>query len=246
VRIDIVTIFPEIFEVPLYTSILGIAHENGAVETHVHDLRRWTHDRHRQVDDTPYGGGQGMVMKPEPFFHAVDELRLGAFPETAVVLLTPQGRTFDQSTAETLSRSDHLIVLCGRYEGFDERIRTIADHEISIGDYVLSGGELPALVLVEAIVRLLPNVLGHELSAAEDSFSDSLLEYPQYTRPAQWRGMKVPEVLLSGDHGKIAAWRRQQAVQRTACRRPDLLEGAQLTQQEKTWAKEIQDLKDDS
>ncbi len=222
-RVDVVTIFPLILEVVLDESILGIARRKGALETHLHDLRDWTTDRHRQVDDEPYGGGPGMVMKPEPFFRAVRELRRGPAPETTVVLLSPQGRRLDQPFVTELADLPHLVLLCGRYEGFDERVRTLADLELSIGDYVLSGGELPALVVVDAIARLLPGVLGHEDSAAMDSFSDGLLEHPTYTRPPVWEGLEVPEVLRTGDHARIAAWRREKARERTERTRPDLL-----------------------
>ena len=232
--IDVVTIFPDAFEGPLTTSMLAIAREKGFVEVRTHDLRDWTHDRHRQTDDAPYGGGPGMVMKPEPFFRAVADLRARTSEgDPTVVLLTPQGRRFDQSLAEDLAGRDRLVLLCGRYEGFDERIRTLADMEVSIGDYVLTGGELPAMVVIDAVVRLIPGVLGHEDSAAEDSFSWGLLEYPQYTRPPVWEGHEVPSVLTSGDHGRIASWRRRMALEKTARLRPDLLEKADLSPEER-------------
>lgn len=235
-RVDVVTIFPEVFEPVLGSSMLGIARERGLLDVRVHDLRDWAEGVHRQVDDTPYGGGPGMVMKPEPFFRAVADLRSAAPGECTVVLLSPQGRTFDQRIAEDLSAREHLILLCGRYEGFDERIRSLADVQVSIGDYVLTGGELPALVVIDAVSRLIPGVLGHEDSAAEESFTWGLLEYPQYTRPPTWEGMSVPDVLVSGDHARIAAWRRLQAIERTARRRPDLIETADLTPEERTFA----------
>jgi tRNA (guanine37-N1)-methyltransferase len=195
----------------------------------VHDLRSWTHDRHHVVDDAPYGGGAGMVLKPEPVFAAVDDLRRG--PETTIVVLSPQGGRFTQAVAETLATARHLILLCGRYEGFDDRIpQGLGACELSIGDYVLTGGELPALVVLDAVVRLIPGVLGDETSAQGDSFASGLLEYPQYTRPPVCRGLAVPPVLLSGDHQAIARWRRKEAIRRTRDRRPDLLTGASLTE----------------
>jgi tRNA (guanine37-N1)-methyltransferase len=238
-RVDVVTIFPEVFEPVLGSSMLGIARERGLLDVRTHNLRDWAEGVHRQVDDYAYGGGPGMVMKPEPFFRAVGDLKAQAPGECTVVLMCPQGRTFDQRVAEDLSQREHLIVLCGRYEGFDERIRSLADLELSVGDYVLTGGELPALVVIDAVSRLIPGVLGHEDSAAEESFSWGLLEYPQYTRPATWEGMSVPDVLLSGDHAKVAAWRRRKAIERTAEKRPDLLAGADLTEEERTLASEV-------
>jgi tRNA (guanine37-N1)-methyltransferase len=231
VRVDIVSIFPEVFEAPLSASMVGIARERGILDVRVHDLRDWTTDRHRQVDDAPYGGGAGMVMKPEPFFRAVADLK--ADTDARVVLLTPQGRRFEQGLAEDLSTEEHVILLCGRYEGFDERIRTLADIELSIGDYVLTGGELPALVVVDAVTRLLPGVLGDDDSVVEESFSWGLLEYPQYTRPPEWEGLSVPDVLRSGDHARIAAWRRAQAIERTARLRPDLLANVEISEDER-------------
>ncbi|GAB4274360.1 MAG: tRNA (guanosine(37)-N1)-methyltransferase TrmD [Coriobacteriia bacterium] len=229
-RIDVLTIFPEIFEGPLSASMLGLAQEKGVVEVAVHDLRDWTTDKHRQVDDAPYGGGPGMVMKPESFFRAVSDLK---GEDTLVVLMTPQGRRLEQRLAEDLSSCEHLLILCGRYEGFDERVRVLADLEVSIGDYVLTGGELPALVMIDVVTRLLPGVLGCADSPEEESFSSGLLEYPQYTRPREWEGLRVPEVLLSGDHGRVAAWRREQALIRTAKHRPDLLEKVTLSEEER-------------
>jgi tRNA (guanine37-N1)-methyltransferase len=241
-RIDIVSIFPEVFAAPLATSMVGIAREKGILDVRVHDLRDWTTDRHSKVDDTPYGGGPGMVMKPEPLFRSVADLKATSpVTDPTVILVTPQGRRFDQPLAEQLAVESHLIMLCGRYEGFDERIRHLADMEISIGDYVLTGGELPALVVVDAVTRLLAGVLGSDESAVEESFSWRLLEYPQYTRPAEWEGMRVPDILLSGDHARIARWRRLKAVERTARRRPDLLETAELTYEERALAREIVD-----
>lgn len=224
------------FSGPLHESILRRAQEKRLVEIRVHDLRDWTHDRHRVVDDVPFGGGAGMVLKPEPLFEAVDALRES---ESRVLLLTPQGERFDHSVACHLAEVEHLILLCGRYEGFDERVRTLADYEISIGDYVLSGGELPALVVIDAMVRLIPGAIGDENSARQDSFADGLLDHPQYTRPPEYRGLRVPEVLLSGDHKHIQRWRRKEALRRTLLRRPDLLGRATLTTEDHALLSEI-------
>ena len=218
-KVDVLTLFPAMFAGPLDESIISRARESGRLELAIHDLRDWTHDRHRTVDDEPYGGGPGMVLKPEPIFEAIEALTNDT---TQVVMLTPQGEPFGQPKACALSAHEHLLLLCGSYEGFDERIRTRVHHEISIGDYVLTNGALPAMVLIDAVTRLLPGVLGDDASSAEESFSEGMLEYPQYTRPADFRGMKVPEVLLSGNHAEIEKWRREQAVQRTAERRPEL------------------------
>ena len=235
-RYDIVTLFRGIFSGPLDESILGRVRERGLVDIRVHDLRDWTHDRHRVVDDVPYGGGAGMVLKPEPFFEAVDALR---GPDSQIILLTPQGERFHHAMACRLAEARHLVFLCGRYEGFDERLRTLAGREVSIGDYVLSGGELPALVVIDAVVRLIPGALGDEDSAQQDSFAGGLLDYPQYTRPAVYRGLRVPEVLLSGNHEQIRRWRRREAVRRTVLRRPDLLERAPLTPEDHVLLSEI-------
>ena len=220
-KVDVLTLFPAMFAGPLDESILRRARESGRLELALHDLRDWTHDRHRTVDGTPYGGGPGMVLKPEPIFEAIDEL---ANDSTQVVMLTPQGEPFRQAKARTLSTHEHLLLLCGSYEGFDERIRTRVHHEISIGDYVLTNGALPAMVVIDAVTRLLPGVLGDDASSVEESFSESTLDYPQYTRPAEYRGLEVPEVLQNGNHAAIEQWRREQAEQRTRERRPDLLE----------------------
>lgn len=223
-RIDIVTIFPDMCLAPLSQSIMGRAREKGLLKLAVHDLRQWAADRHRRVDDEPYGGGQGMVMKPEPFFACVAELRQ---PETRVVLMTPQGRRLEQRLVETFAGCDHLLILCGHYEGVDQRvIDALVDEEVSIGDYVLTNGAIAATVFVDAVVRLLPGVLGDERSAPEDSFSAASagrLEAPAYTRPPDFAGLKVPEVLLSGNHAKIAEWKREQSLGRTRRNRPDLL-----------------------
>jgi tRNA (guanine37-N1)-methyltransferase len=221
VRVDIITLFPEICRVPLGESMMGRAQETGALALRIHNLRDWTTDRHQVVDDAPFGGGQGMVMKPEPIFAAVESLRTEG---STVVLMTPQGRRFSQSLAQEFSTKEHLIVICGHYEGIDHRvIEHLVDEEISIGDYVLTNGAIAAVVFVDAMVRLLPGVLGHEQSAADDSFASGLLEGPHYTRPAEFRGWKVPDVLLSGHHGEIAAWRKREAERRTRENRPDLL-----------------------
>jgi tRNA (guanine37-N1)-methyltransferase len=227
-KIDIVTLFPEICRAPLGESIMKRAQEKGIVDLNVHNLRDWTTDKHHIVDDAPFGGGQGMVMKPEPIFAAVEDIRDQTStikPQTSkVVLMSPAGRRFDQQMAAELSGESHLIIICGHYEGVDHRvIEHLVDAEISIGDYVLTNGAIAAVVLVDAIVRLLPGVLGHEQSAVDDSFSRGLLEAPQYTRPAEFRGWKVPDVLLSGNHAEIETWRREQALKRTRENRPDLL-----------------------
>ena len=220
-RIDIITLFPEICRAPLSESIMKRAQENGALELRIHNLRDWTTDKHHVVDDAPFGGGQGMVMKPEPIFAAIESLQR---PDSVTVLMAPQGKRFDQTVADEMSKEQHLIVLCGHYEGIDHRVvEHLADTEISIGDYVLTNGAIAAVVLVDAVVRLIPGVLGHNQSATDDSFRGGLLEAPQYTRPAEFRGWKVPEVLLSGNHAQIAAWRKEQALRRTRENRPDLL-----------------------
>ena len=217
----VITIFPQMLSSPLGHSILKKAQENGLIQVEVVDLRDHTSDRHHTTDDTPYGGGQGMVMKPEPLVAAIEHAR-SQRPSARVILLTPRGRVFDQRTAKELSKEKNLIFICGRYEGIDERVSSFVDDEISIGDYTLSGGEPAAAVVIDAVARLLPGVLGNENSAADESFTDGLLEYPQYTRPEDFRGMKVPEVLLSGDHERIRKWRRQKGLEVTRARRPDL------------------------
>lgn len=239
-RIDVVTIFPDFFAGPFSHGVLRKALDAGVVEIGVHDLRRWTHDRHQVVDDRPFGGGAGMVLKPEPLVEAVEDLR-SAKADSLVVLTSPQGRLFDQKYAERLAGVEHLVVLCGRYEGVDERVvDAVVDEEVSIGDVVLSGGELAAAVMVDAIVRLVPGALGCEQSAEQDSFSTGLLDCPHYTRPAEFRGMQVPDVLLSGHHGEIARWRRRQALARTLARRPDLLESATLSDDDKRFLEQLQ------
>ncbi|MCX5712280.1 MAG: tRNA (guanosine(37)-N1)-methyltransferase TrmD [Candidatus Omnitrophica bacterium] len=222
-RIDIITIFPKMFEPVLGESILKRAQAAAKINIRVHDLRDYTADKHRKVDDRPFGGGSGMVLCPEPIFKAVEAVKIS---NSKVILLTPQGKKLDQSLAKKLAKQKHLILICGRYEGVDERVRDMADEEVSIGDYILTGGELPAMVLVDTITRFLPGVLGDKNSLNFESFEGNLLEYPQYTRPANFRSMEVPHVLLSGDHQKIESWRRQLALKRTKTRRPDLLPSA--------------------
>ena len=221
-KIDVLTLFPGMFPGPLDESIIKRACESGRLRLGIRDLRDFTHDRHRKVDDRPFGGGPGMLMKPEPMFEAVEALR---GEKTRVILTSPAGRPFRQEIARELAAEKHLLLICGSYEGFDERVREcLADDELSIGDYVLTNGALPAMVIIDSVTRLLPGVLGDDESSVDESFSDGLLEYPQYTRPAEFRGMNVPEVLLSGDHAAIERWRREQARLRTGQRRPDLLE----------------------
>jgi tRNA (guanine37-N1)-methyltransferase len=226
VRIDVVTIFPELFEPFLRTSLLGAACEAGRVAVEVHDLRRWTHDRHRSVDDVPYGGGPGMVMKPEPLVEAIEALAGAKGPSRTarVILLSPQGAPFEQEGARALAAERHLVLVCGRYEGVDQRaIELAVDAELTIGDYVVSGGEVPAMAVIESVVRLLPGVVGNPASVETESFGTASLEGPQYTRPAVFRGLEVPAVLRSGNHAEIARWRADQALEWTRRRRPDLL-----------------------
>ncbi|NLX09072.1 MAG: tRNA (guanosine(37)-N1)-methyltransferase TrmD [Chloroflexi bacterium] len=231
-QIDILTLFPAMFEGPLTESILKRAQEKGLLDIQFHDIRDYTTDKHRTVDDTPYGGGGGMVMMPEPLVQAVEQVR-GADDRTPVILLTPQGRVFTQRVAQELAAHPRLILVCGRYEGVDERIRqSVITDEISIGDYVLTGGELPAMVIIDAVARLIPGVLGARWAAEEDSHAMGLLEYPHYTRPPEFREMAVPDVLLSGDHEAVEAWRRREAIRRTWQRRPDLLLTADLSEDE--------------
>ena len=232
-RVDIISVFPEVFEGYLGVSLLGRAQVAGVWELHSHDLRDWTHDNHRTVDDTPYGGGPGMIMKPEPVSEALKAVKAMASAPTHVIVLAPTGKPFKQADARRLSAMDRIVLIAGRYEGLDERILDSADEVISIGDYVLTGGELPVMVVIDAVVRLLPGVLGHDDSAADESFADSLLEYPQYTRPPLHDGRQVPEVLMSGDHGRIAEYRREHSLRRTARVRPDLLDGISLAEDER-------------
>ena len=240
---DIVTIFPGMIETPLREGILGRAIGRGLIDVRVRDLRDYTDDRHRVVDDVPYGGGPGMVMKPEPLFRAVEAIAAERGRPDTVVLTSPQGRRFDHGEAQRLSRLGRVIVLCGRYEGIDERVREgLATEDLSIGDFVLTGGELAALVIVDAVARLCPGVVGDDQSVAEDSFVRGLLDFPHYTRPAEFRSMAVPPVLLSGHHAEIARWRRREALRRTLMRRPDLLEGATLDDDERAILRELLEL----
>jgi len=220
-KIDVLTLFPAMFAGPLDESIIKRARTKGFLDLKIHDLREWTHDRHRTVDDRPFGGGPGMLMKPEPLFEAVESLRR---EKTRVILFSPSGRKFDQTIARELAQQEDLLLITGHYEGFDERVRVaLVDDALSVGDYVLTNGALPAMIVVDAVTRLLPGVLGDDESSLDESFSHGLLEYPQYTRPAEFRGMKVPDVLLSGNHAEIEKWRREQAKLRTKEKRPDLL-----------------------
>jgi len=238
-RIDIITLFPEMFRGPFEASIIARAREQAIVQIELHNLRDWGEGRHKVVDDYPHGGGAGMVLKPEPLFGAVEAVQPLAEPRGRVVLLTPQGRLLSQEIVNELAERPRLLLLCGHYEGVDERVREhLVDEEISIGDYVLSGGELAAMVLVDAVVRRLPGALGGEASLDEESHSEGLLEYPQYTRPSEFRGWKIPDILLSGHHAGVAKWRRRQSLLRTALRRPDLLERACLSEEERVWLKE--------
>jgi len=240
-RIDIVTIFPAMVENALRTGVVGRAIERGTLDVRTRDLRQFTTDRHRVVDDVPYGGGPGMVLKPEPLFRALEAIAAESGSRAHVVLTSPQGEPLTQRVAERLSRYKHLVLLCGRYEGVDERVRARVDEDISIGDYVLSGGELAALVIVDVVSRFVPGVVGDERSVSEDSFSRGLLDYPHFTRPADFQGWKVPDVLLSGHHAEIERWRRREALRRTLARRPELLAGAVLDEGERALYRELQD-----
>lgn len=240
-RIDVFTLFPEIFPAYLDTSILGRARQSGLLEVRLHNIRDYAVDKHQVTDDEPYGGGGGMVMKPEPIFAAVEGV-LGTETDAPIILLSPQGRLFDQAVAQELSAHSHIALICGRYEGVDERVREhLVSDEISVGDYVLTGGELPALTVIDAVARLLPGVLGDPTGAITDSHASGLLEHPHYTRPAEFRGWEIPEVLKSGDHARIEKWRRQQSLLRTAQRRPDLLERADLSKKDKQLLEEAEE-----
>jgi tRNA (guanine37-N1)-methyltransferase len=240
---DILTIFPEIFRSPLSESLIKKALDKGILRVRIWNLRDFTEDKHRTTDDYPYGGGAGMVMKAEPIFRAVEEIK-SKNPRARALLLTPQGELFHQGLAKELSEQKHWILICGRYEGLDERVRLgVVDREISIGDYVLNGGEIPALVFLEVVSRYVPGFLGSEESVKEESFSDGLLEYPQYTRPPVFRGMEVPEVLLSGNHAEIERWRRRESLKRTYLRRPDLLERANLSEEDLDYLAELKSQK---
>ncbi|MCD5397660.1 tRNA (guanosine(37)-N1)-methyltransferase TrmD [candidate division NPL-UPA2 bacterium] len=244
-KIDILTLFPKMFEGPFRESIMGRVRSKGIVRIEVHDLRKFTRDRHRQADDRPYGGGPGMVMKPEPLFEAVEYITGRKTSQlrnqgVRVILMSPQGKTFIQEKARELAGEKQLILICGHYEGIDERAgKKLATDELSLGDYVLTGGELAAMVVVDAVVRLLPGALGAEESVKKDSFSEELLDCPHYTRPAVYREMKVPEVLLSGNHGEIEKWRRQEALRQTFLRRPDLIEKADLSEEERKFLRRL-------
>jgi tRNA (guanine37-N1)-methyltransferase len=252
-KFDVVTIFPAMFERPLAEGILGRAVERGTLDVKVHDLREFTTGRHRVVDDVPYGGGPGMVLKPDPLFRALDAIEAERGCPAAVILTSPQGTRFTQSEARRLSRLPHIVLLCGRYEGVDERVRERVTEEMSIGDYILTGGELPALVIIDAVSRYVPGVVGDERSVTEDSFSRGLLDFPQYTRPAVLdvrkagsaepavETLRVPDVLLSGNHAEIRRWRKRQAISRTLDRRPDLLADASLDEEERQLLRELQD-----
>ncbi|UQS83478.1 tRNA (guanosine(37)-N1)-methyltransferase TrmD [Bombilactobacillus thymidiniphilus] len=221
-KIDILTLFPKMFAA-LDESLLGKAQEKGLIDLNICDFRKYSTDKHHHVDDTPYGGGAGMLLQPQPFYRAMDEINEQDAGRKRVILLDPAGQRFDQNIAQDLAQEQHLVFLCGHYEGFDQRIENLATDHLSIGDFVITGGEMAAMMMVDATARFIPGVLGNQASAYSDSFSDNLLEYPQYTRPVEYRGMKVPDVLLSGNHQKIAQWRHEQALYKTYCQRPDLL-----------------------
>ncbi|MBM4256645.1 MAG: tRNA (guanosine(37)-N1)-methyltransferase TrmD [Deltaproteobacteria bacterium] len=237
-QFHVLTIFPEMFASPLSASLLKKAQEKGILSCTVHNLRDYATGKHRTVDDTPYGGGQGMVMKPEPVVAALEGV-CQSLSQPWRIFLSPQGKTLTQAKVMELAQRETLVLLCGRYEGVDERIRLFVDEEISIGDYILSGGEMAALVVIDAVARLIPGVVGRQESVADESFSHGLLEYPQYTRPEEFRGILVPEVLLSGHHAEIATWRRQQSLLRTLEQRPDLLATADITEEERRWLEQF-------
>jgi tRNA (guanine37-N1)-methyltransferase len=244
VTFDIVTIFPAMIEQPLAAGIVGRAIERGTLDVKVRDLRDFTTDRHRIVDDVPYGGGPGMVLKPDPIFRALDAIEAERGAPLTVIMTSPQGRRFTQVEAQRLSRAERLVLLCGRYEGFDDRVRERVTDELSIGDYVLTGGELAALVILDAVARFVPGVVGDEQSVAEDSFSRGLLDFPQFTRPAELGALRVPDVLLSGNHAEIRRWRKREALTRTLERRPDLLDGASLDEEEVAMLRELKGARD--
>jgi tRNA (guanine37-N1)-methyltransferase len=244
VTFDIVTIFPAMIRASLAEGVVGRAIERGTFDVKVRDLRDFTTDRHRVVDDVPYGGGPGMVLKPEPIFRALDTVAAERGEPLTIILTSPQGARFTQADAQRLSRVPHVVVLCGRYEGVDDRVRERVTEELSIGDYVLTGGELPALVIVDAVARFVPGVVGDEQSVADDSFSRGLLDFPQFTRPAEIDRMRVPDVLLSGNHADIRRWRKREALARTLERRPDLLAGADLDEEEREILKELRHERD--
>lgn len=239
IRFEALTVFPDMFEPYLSRSIMGRAKARGVYTFEAYDLRDWTHDRHRSVDDAPFGGGQGMLMKCEPLIEAIEDISSRGDEKPHVVFFSPCGQRYDHSVAVDLSRKSRVLLVCGRYEGMDERALELADQTISMGDYVLTGGELAALSVIDSCVRLLPGALGDEMSAVDESFSSGLLEYAQYTRPAEYKGKSVPEVLLSGNHAAIDAWRRKSSLERTARWRPDLLEGAKLSEEERAYVAQI-------
>lgn len=239
-RIDVITLFPGMFGGPFDESLMAKARASGALDLRLTDLREFTHDKHRTADDYPFGGGVGMLMKPEPLFEAIDSVKAGADQAPYVIFTSPQGDRFTQAIAEELAARERLVIICGHYEGVDERVLSLVDRQISIGDYVLTGGELPAMVIIETVVRLLPGVLGAEASVSEDTFTSGLLKYPEYTRPREIRGLEVPDVLLSGDHARIARWRRKESLRRTAERRPDLLHELTLTPDDLRLLREIE------
>lgn len=241
-KIDILTLFPEMFSGPLSHSMMSRAIEKGLVEVAFSNFRQYGQGKHQHVDDTPYGGGAGMLLKPEPIFESIEKIK-ETNPDTdkRIILVDPAGKPFTQQTAEELSHEEHLVFICGHYEGYDERIRTLATDEISLGDYVLTGGELAAMVMMDATVRLIPGVLGNHSSAEKDSHSDGLLEHPHYTRPQEYRGMKVPDVLMSGNHQLINEWREKESLRRTWERRPDMLESVSLTKKQQEWLREFEE-----
>ncbi|WP_284644867.1 tRNA (guanosine(37)-N1)-methyltransferase TrmD [Paenibacillus silviterrae] len=244
-RIDVLTLFPAMFEGVFHSSILGKAQEKGLVSLNTTNFRDYANNKHNTVDDYPYGGGGGMVLKPEPIFTAVEDITKGYTRKPRVILMCPQGEPFTQKVAERLSEEEHLLFICGHYEGYDERIREhLVTDELSIGDYVLTGGELPAMVVIDSVVRLLPGVLGNETSAVTDSFSTGLLEYPHYTRPVKFRDWEVPEILLSGHHANVADWRRKESLRRTWKKRPDLLKNFPLTKKDERFLQEIRQEED--
>ena len=241
IRFDVLTIFPAMFESPFEQSVMARARAAGLIDVQTHDLRQWAHDRHKTVDDAPFGGGAGMVMKPEPIFEAIEAIQPLAEPPAKVVFMSPLGRPLTRALVDELAEIPRMLIICGRYEGIDERVREhIVDIEVSIGDFVVSGGELPAMVVIDAVARRIPGVLGSEASLTEESFDDGLLEYPQYTRPPVYREWEVPPILLSGNHAEVDKWRRRQRLLRTRDLRPDLLEGVEMTPAERKWLAEQQ------
>ena len=238
-KIDILTLFPEMLEGPLNQSMMKRAQDKGLVDIQVTNFRQYGQGKHQQVDDTPYGGGAGMLLKPEPLFEAIDEIKKEGGDTPRVILMDPAGQPFDQKMAENFAASSHLVFICGHYEGYDERIRTLVTDEVSLGDYVLTGGELAALVMIDASVRLLPGVLGNQASAQADSHSSGLLEHPHYTRPIEYRGMTVPEVLRNGNHKLIDQWRHQESLKRTALRRPDMLAKLDLSEEDQDYLDQL-------